>query len=329
LNKVKLGWFNGTFISYNDVKLIFDPVSSKGLTRDVKIFISHAHSDHTYGFSLKNKKYATPETREIYEKIKGRKVMNIEDVSIGDQVKFDDVEVKLLNSGHILGSSQFKVSTPEKTILYTGDINCIDTLITTAAEPEECDELIIEATYGNPFYVFPERNKVYGDMVKWAFKKINEGKIPVFKAYAVGKSQEIVKLFNVYTNIPVACDFKVAKVNQAYLKSNILLNYKEKFKESEAKKEFPLIYVSSNPIINEEDFAKAVATGWALNLTRDAFPLSNHADFNQLINYIKQTKAKKIYLFTGQSEIKFFLQKKLRIKAEFLPNSTQKIMKLI
>ncbi|MBS7655271.1 hypothetical protein KEJ50_02055 [Candidatus Bathyarchaeota archaeon] len=325
MDKVKLGWFNGTFISYNDVKLIFDPINGKGLTQNVKIFISHAHSDHTYGFSLKNRKYATPETREIYEKIKGRKVVNIEDIRIGDRVKIDDVEIKFLNSGHILGSAQFKVLTPEKTILYTGDINCIDTLITSAAEPGECDELIIEATYGKPFYIFPERSKVYGDMVKWALKKINEGKTPVFKAYAIGKSQEIIKLFNVYTNIPVVCDFKVAKVNKAYLKSHIVLNYQEE-PVYEVKKEFPLIYVSSNPIVNGEEFAKAVATGWALNFSGDAFPLSSHADFNQLINYIKQTKARKIHLFTGQSEIKSFLQKKLGVKAEFLPEATQKTL---
>ncbi|MBS7658754.1 MAG: MBL fold metallo-hydrolase [Candidatus Bathyarchaeia archaeon] len=322
MNKIKLGWFNGVFICYNDVKLIFDPINNKGLTQDVKIFVSHAHSDHTYGFSLKNKKYATPETKEIYERIKGKKVKNIEEIPIGAQVKIDDVEIKFLNAGHILGSAQFKVSTPEKTILYTGDINCVDTLITKAANPEECDELIIEATYGNPFYIFPERNKIYGEMVKWAIKKINEGKTPVFKAYAIGKSQEIVKLFNTYTNILVICDFKVAKVNEAYLKSNVKLIYERNFENYNAKN-FPLIYVSSNPIVNEKKFVKAVATGWALNLTGDVFPLSNHADFNQLINYVKETKAKKVYVFTGQDKIKYYLQKRLKIKASFLPELNQ------
>ncbi len=325
MNKVKLGWLNGTFISYNDVKLIFDPISNKGLTQNVKVFISHAHSDHTYGFSLnKNEKYTTPETREIYEKIKGKKVYNVKEVPIGGRVKIDDVEIKFLNAGHILGSAQFKVSTPEKTILYTGDINCVDTLITKAAEPEECDELIIEATYGSPFYVFPERNKVYSEMVKWAIKKIDEGKIPVFKAYAIGKSQEIVKLFNIYTNIPVVCDFKVAKVNKAYLKSNVMLAYREDF-ENNIKKE-TLVYVSPNPIINEEKFVKAIVTGWALNLTEDAFPLSNHADFNQLINYIKEVKAKKVYVFTGQNEIKSYLERKLKVKTGFLSDLTQKTL---
>jgi putative mRNA 3-end processing factor len=323
---VRLGWLNGTFISYDEVKLIFDPISSKGLTQDVKVFVSHAHSDHTYGFSLKNRKYATPETKEIYERVKERKVKNIEEVPIGGQIKIDDVKVKLLNAGHILGSAQFKVLTPEKTILYTGDINCIDTLVTKAAEPEECDELIIEATYGDPFYIFPERNKIYVEMIKWAIKKINEGKIPTFKAYAVGKSQEIVKLFNIYTNLPVSCDFKVAKVNEAYLKSNVKLAYKKSFEAYDVKEEFPIIYVSPNPIVDEKKFAKAAATGWALNFTGDAFPLSNHADFYQLINYVKETKAKKVYVFTGQNEIKSYLQRKLKVKAFFLPELNQKTL---
>jgi len=326
LDKVRLGWLDGTFIAYGDVKLIFDPISSKRLTQDIKVFVSHAHSDHTYGLSLKNKKYATPETKEIYEKIKGRKVKNIEAVPIGGEVKIDDIEVKFLNAGHILGSAQFKVSTPEKTILYTGDINCVDTLVTKAAEPVECDELIIEATYGSPFYVFPERNKIYGEMVKWAIKKVNEGKIPVFKAYAIGKSQEIIKLFNIYTNLTVACDFKVAKVNEAYLSSNIKLVYEKCFEVFKSKKETPLIYVSSNPIVDEKKFAKAIATGWALNLTGDAFPLSNHADFNQLISYVRETKARKVYVFTGQNEIKSYLQRKLKVESCFLPEFNQKTL---
>lgn len=317
--EVKLGWLDGTVVIYRDLRLVFDPVGRRGITSDSKIFISHAHSDHTYGFSLNNQKYSTPETREIYEKVKGRKVRNVREVPIGAKVKFDDIEVEVLNSGHILGSAQFRVVTPEKVLLYTGDINCVDTLVTEAADEEPCDEAVMEATYGDPSYVFPKRNLVYADMVEWAARKVKEGRIPAFKAYAVGKAQEVIRLFNLYTRIPVVSDLKVAKVNEAYLKAKVPLSYERAPRPLD--KEPPFIYVSSNPRVGGKKFVEAVATGWALRAWGEegAFPLSSHADFNQLIGYVERIKARKVHLFTGQSRIQSYLKRKLKVEAGPLP----------
>lgn len=317
--EVKLGWLDGIVLIYRDLRLVFDPVGKRGITSDSKIFISHAHSDHTYGFSLNNQKYSTPETREIYERVRGRKVRNVQEVPIGTKIKFDDVEVEVLNSGHILGSAQFRVVTPEKVLLYTGDINCVDTLVTEAADWEPCDEAVMEATYGDPSYIFPERNLVYANMVKWATRKVKEGKIPAFRAYAVGKAQEIIKLFNLYTRVPVVSDLKVAKVNEAYLRARVPLNYGRSLRLGG--KESPFIYVSSNPRASGRRFVKAVATGWALRAWGEegAFPLSSHADFNQLMDYVERIKARKVHLFTGQSRIQSYLRRKLKVEAGPLP----------
>jgi Cft2 family RNA processing exonuclease len=50
--------------------------------------------------------------------------------------------------------------------------------------------------------------------------------------------------------------------------------------------------------------ARAFATGWALSLRgrNAAFPLSSHADFEQLVSFIKACAPEKVYFFTGFAE---------------------------
>src|SRR5207245_7381062 len=50
--------------------------------------------------------------------------------------------------------------------------------------------------------------------------------------------------------------------------------------------------------------ARAFATGWALSMRgrNAAFPLSSHADFEQLVSFIKACQPEEVYIFTGFAE---------------------------
>ena len=130
----KIGWQNGVTITTKDVKLVFDPTPNRKIKNDEHVFISHAHSDHTYGFNSKSMKYSTIETKKIYEVIKHKSISNYNELKIGKKLRIDDIEIIPLNAGHMLGSTQFKIFLPEKTIVYTGDINCVDTLTSKSAD---------------------------------------------------------------------------------------------------------------------------------------------------------------------------------------------------
>jgi len=56
-------------------------------------------------------------------------------------------------------------------------------------------------------------------------QQIKSGKIPVFKAYSGGKAQEIVKIFNIMTRIPVIAEGVVAEIADAYVRNGVNLNY--------------------------------------------------------------------------------------------------------
>ncbi len=321
-----IGWRNGIILNTGSSRLLFDPTLGRRLGEDWNVFITHAHSDHTYGFGTSARKYSTPETLRIYESLSKRTVKNDQTMRIGDKMRFDDTEVKVLDAGHMLGSCQFQLIAPEFTALYTGDINCVDTLTTKAAETERCDFLIIEATYGHPSYVFPQRDTIYADIIRWTMTEINDGKLPTFQVYSSGKPQDIVRLFNVYTKIPVVCAPGIAAANLVHNENGVQLEYLD---SSTADGEHALrskgcVYVTTtrgNQV--PHNASRAVATGWALReafRSFTAFPLSSHADYNQLMQFIAAVNPKAVFIFTGYIDLlSAEVERKLGIKAGPLP----------
>jgi putative mRNA 3-end processing factor len=305
----RIGWLDGLVLGTREATVVIDPQSLDKVPDHARVLVSHAHADHTYGFRHKGMKQSTPETREIHNALTSFGIGKFEQVKLGDRVVVEDIEVEALNAGHMLGSAQFLAHTPFSTVLYTGDINCIDTLTTKAAEPKECDILVIEATYGSPMYRFPRREQVYSEMVEWALYTINQGILPIFHVYAAGKAQEVVKLFNLYTKIPVVVSPRLDGVNGAYARSGHPLEWKVSTSHEgrELLEKGQCVYLTT-PNQNggtlelaNRRIARAYATGWAMSYWRgDAgFPLSSHADFDQLVSYIKECNPKQVFVFTG------------------------------
>ncbi|MEM2136705.1 MAG: MBL fold metallo-hydrolase, partial [Candidatus Methanomethylicia archaeon] len=209
------------------------------------------------------------------------------------------------DAGHILGSLQFRFEKFSSSIVYTGDLNLVDTLITRAGEIVECDELIIDATYGNPRIIFPDRWSVYEDLSGFVDSCVKVGKPPVFKAYTVGKAQEIIALINGFLGMEVLVDSRIARVNEVYRFAGVDLNYISLASDDgkDAFKSMSLPLVTSNHdvfrVASSMGMVKALATGWSILYSfpnYDAsFPLSSHADFNQLVSYIERAKPSRVY----------------------------------
>lgn len=321
MRQERIGWANGIIFDTGTSRLLFDPTSGRPLGDGWNVFITHAHSDHTYGFSTSAKKHSTPETVRIYESLSRRQVKNCHTLKIGDKIRVDDTEVRVLNAGHMLGSCQFEVVTPEFTAIYTGDINCVDTLTTQAAQAKSCDYLVVEATYGDPSYIFPKRSTIYADIIRWTMTEIKNGKIPTFQVYSSGKPQDLVRLFNVYTKVPVVCSPGISRANSAHNENGIQLSYLDSstLEGKHALKAGGCVYVTTGSEHIPRNASRAVATGWALRFAfrhYAAFPLSSHADYGQLMQFVSSVNPKKVYVFTGYTDIlPTQIERKLGIKA--------------
>jgi putative mRNA 3-end processing factor len=325
LRQEKIGWANGILFDTGSSRLLFDPTSGRPLNEDWRVFITHAHSDHTYGFSTRAIKYSTEETLRIHQVLRNREVKNCQTVKVGDRVPIGDSEVTVLNAGHMLGSCQFKVVSPNFTAIYTGDINCVDTLTTYAAERDPCDYLVLEGTYGHPSYLFPRRSTIYADIVRWTMTEMKDGKTPTFQVYTSGKSQEVVRLFNVYTKIPVVCSPAIARANDVHKESGVVLDYFDS-STSEGRhllKTGGCVYITSFADHGRRKASRAVATGWAVRQAfRNcaSFPLSSHADYDQLIHFVERIRPKRVYIFTGYTDVlSTQIERKLGIRAGPLP----------
>jgi Cft2 family RNA processing exonuclease len=279
-------------------------------------------------------KQSTSETRDIHESLNLVEISNFEPVSINDGFKLDDIEVRALDAGHMWGSAQFLVNTPSTSILYTGDINCIDTLTTKAAEPHDCDILVMEATYGSSEYRFPSREMVYAQIVEWAIDALKQGRVPCLNVYAAGKAQEVVKLFNVYTKLPVVVSPRLDDANRACHDSGLSLDWYSA--ESRDGKNIldrdPCVYLTTayDPLQINRKFSRANATGWAMSPRwgMNSFPLSSHADFDQLFSFVKACNPKKVYVFTGFArEFGRWVRSKLGLETRPVPSYLQRTLK--
>jgi putative mRNA 3-end processing factor len=292
---------SGLVLEIKDLRLVFD---TKPIGSSIQ-FISHAHLDHVYSLSLKNA-VMSEETASILNTIGRRGEWTT--LKYGGKLRVGDgLEISMKSSGHVLGSSQYVIDADGLRIVYTGDLNIYDTIVHRGAEPIESDILIIESTYGLPYYRFPNREKIYADIVKWILKTISSDEIPAFKVYSLGKSQEIIRIVNTYLDIPVVVSNPVARISEKYREYGISLDYIpiSKVEGIETLKQGECVYVSSfrEELPTSRRTRWAVATGWALRYrypNYDAsFPLSGHSDYDGLIRYILESKPKQVYTIYG------------------------------
>jgi len=314
-------WDEGVSIEYRDTKLIFDPQSKNQYYSNV--FITHAHYDHSKGFSFGEiEKVSTEETAKIVKSY-GKEVKRWKPLPIEGKVKINDLEVISHNAGHVLGSALYEIITTEGNIVYTGDLQFKDSFTLKGAEPISCDILIIESTFGSPSFKFQDREKIAQEIIQWAQKTIKSGRVPAFKADSLGNAQEITKAFNIYSKLPVTVHWKIAPINEIYRASGQSLEFLNARSEeaTEVISSGDCIFVApKNVVADNPEFESALVSGWALwaRNRENAFALSDHADFNQLMEFVKACKPKVVLTCFGGKFNTIFanqVEKQLRIEA--------------
>lgn len=218
---------------------------------------------------------------------------------------------KLLCAGHILGSRQLLVDCDGLRTVYTGDFSLKPNVFGWKAEIPQCDRLIMEATYGDPSYAFPSRAEIHGMISGWV--KRNDSSNLLIGCYELGKAQELVRILNEAGVAPIITQ-KAESFSTVYEKYGVKLD-RIVVGSDEAEEAMSRSFVALLPIAKAKrrftyrlaqafgrDTLCAVATGWALHHRFDtdaAFPLSDHADFGDLVEFVERSGAKDVEFFCG------------------------------
>jgi len=285
-------------------RILFDSAHGEGLR-----CLSHAHMDHAGTPGSIN--IMTRETHQLFasRRIFYRRFMVSPIGSVISPV--EGVSITALNSGHMLGSSMFKLEGEGLSIIYTGDMNVYDSVLQPGADSQEAEILIIESTYGSPVYRFPSREEIYHDIVKWVIRTLRAGEVPAFKAYPAGKAQEIIALINKTFSAPVIVTPEVFNVSRVYKNTYRWLEFVQvnsRLGQEAAKT--GAVYVSSRRDVEQLHNRRvrwALATGWVVARRPEGydayFPLSAHSDFDGLTSYVKNSDYRKVISVYGYSTV--------------------------
>jgi Cft2 family RNA processing exonuclease len=282
------------------------------------VFVSHAHSDHAPRSKNKGVEsvFITSKATVDLLAAKGRSIAK----SV-EHLPADGLKIRLLDSGHILGSKQFyaewdgDAGSGHTSFLYSGDFKLDESLTAPRAETAHAEKLLLETTYGIPEYSFPARDQTYEDIAHWVKSEHHAGHNVLLGGYAIGKAQELVAVLNNFLGIIPIVTKPVFDACEVYRRHGVKLDFV--CAESEDGKEMlelggfaavvPM-HLASAEMASQLSMAygrktvAAVATGWALhNWFRGAraFCLSDHADHAQLLEYVDLVRPKKVFTTHG------------------------------
>lgn len=297
--------------------------------------ITHAHGDHARPGSAHY--FVHPSSIEILQYRLGEGI-NVSAMPYGEKKKMGSVWVSFHPAGHILGSSQIRMEEGSHVAVVSGDYKRAPDPTCIPFEPLACDLFVTESTFAMPIYRWESPQKVTNALYQWWQNNAGENHPSLLFCYTLGKAQRILAMLKEHTEHEVFIHGSIAPINTFYKNQGIPLLDTKIVTEQEFNRDYSkdliLAPVSAYRSLWMRRFKKprtAFASGWmAVRGTRrrqgfdNGFVLSDHADWEELIQTVKETTAKKVWVTHGETELfSRYLQEVHGIQAESLPGFVQ------
>ena len=276
-----------------------------------KAIISHGHADHSrWG----HQKYITHHKNvPIVQHRLGD--VNISGKDWGETFSLNNVRFSLHPAGHIVGSSQIRVEHKGEVWVFTGDYKIEDDGLTTPFELVKCHTFITECTFGLPAFQWRPQQEVFNDINQWWAQNKSEGKTSVLFGYSLGKAQRLLKhldtsIGKIYTHGAVENVTEVLRPLVDLPPTHLITKDTKKDELLGNIVVAPPSAHGSTWIRKMVPYVTATASGWmAFRGARrrraidKGFVLSDHCDWNGLLQTVEATGAEKIICTHGYTDI--------------------------
>ena len=298
-------------VSERGAVLLGDSVACDAFDADRPLrVVTHAHADHLVGLrrSLKSGKKVlmTAATRDLIGVVNGSLLLDDNSVELfdyGETFEYADERVTLAKADHILGAAQVVVDDADgNKVAYTGDFRVDGT------EPlVDCDALVVEATYGNPSFRRSFKVDVRELLVSMVEKKLRHGAVYVFGYH--GKLQEVMQILHrADVCVPFVMPERVFRISKVCEQHGMRLGCLALSTEKEGRElldgNLPCVafyHMNSRKNVGLVDSSRICVSGWEFNSPcrqigerEHLVALSDHSDFNGLIEYVKRCNPKRV-----------------------------------
>jgi DNA ligase-1 len=269
-------------------------------------FVSHAHSDHVapHGEIL----CSAGTSRLMQARMPGRRLEHVLPFDAPEQLTHD-TGVTLVPAGHIFGSAQCLLAHEQHgSLLYTGDFKLRRGRSAEPCATPPADVLIMETTFGRPHYVFPPTNQVLRDIAGFCHECIDDGITPVLFGYSLGKSQELLCGLT-EAKLPVMLHPQTLRLTRVYEEFGISFPSYRAFEAAEVAGHVVICPPQSPGSAFLRQIPRrrtAMITGWAMDPGAKyrsqcdaAFPLSDHADYPDLLRFVDAVRPRQVYTLHG------------------------------
>ncbi|MEO5721620.1 MAG: ATP-dependent DNA ligase [Chthoniobacterales bacterium] len=294
---IEVRYQRGVYLPAQDLWL--DPHDAKPLA-----FVSHAHSDH---IAPHQELILSERTARLMQaRMPGERHEHILDFEQPTEVR--GMNVTLLPAGHIFGSAQFFLEADAGTLLYTGDFKLRPGRSAEPTQWRQADTLIMETTFGLPRYRFPATEDVVAQILAFCREALEEKAVPVLLGYSLGKAQEILCSL-AGAGLRPMLHGAVFRMTRIYEQFGQPCGDYERYDVKDLEGKVLICPPSANRSRMLEKIPNkrvAMISGWAIDpnarfryQTDAAFPLSDHADYTDLVRYVELVQPKRVLTLHG------------------------------
>ena len=276
-----------------------------------KAIISHGHADHS---RAGHKKYITHHRNIPIIKHRLGSI-SVSGKEWGESFSINGVKFSLHPAGHIIGSSQIRVEHKGEVWVFSGDYKTEDDGLATVYEPVKCNTFITECTFGLPAFKWMPQDQVCEEINQWWAENRSEGLTSVLFGYSLGKAQRLLhsldpSIGKIYTHAAVENLNEVIRP-MASLPETIRITKDTTKKELAGNLVIAPPSAHGSPWLRKMvPYVTATASGWMTfrgarrrRAIDKGFVLSDHCDWQGLLESIKATGANRVICTHGYSDI--------------------------